>query len=63
MNRKTLLVGALIAVTVPVVEALTKFDPQAVTDWRSWAVGLAAASVRQGAVYVLAQIAARKAAQ
>lgn len=59
--KKTLIVGALIAGAVPVLEALVTFDPTAVTDWRNYAVGIGAGFVRQVATYALAQIAARKA--
>lgn len=56
MNKKTVWVGALIAATVPVVGALTTFDPEKVVDLRAWAVGLAAASVRSLALYVSARL-------
>ena len=61
MKMSTWIVGALIAATVPLAEALTTFDPEAILDWRKWAVGLAAGSVRQVAVYLLAQLAASRA--
>jgi len=60
VNWKTLAVGALITATVPVAEALLTFDPDSITDWRKWAVGIAAGSVRQLASYVLARIAERR---
>ena len=60
MSKHTLIVGALIAGAVPVLEALVSLDPMAVTDWRTWIVGLGAGFVRQVATYALAQIAARK---
>jgi len=57
MNRKTLWVGAVIATAVPVVSAFTTFDPSQITDWRAWAAGLAAASVRSLALFVSARLA------
>lgn len=60
MKWQTLLVGALIAGSVPVFEALVKFDPAVVTDWRAWAVGIGAGFVRNVAIYVLARIASRR---
>ena len=62
MNWKTIGVGVLITATVPVAEALLTFNPESITDWRAWAVGIAAGSVRQVASYVLARIAERGAA-
>lgn len=57
MNRKTVWVGAVIAASVPVVSALTTFDPTQIGDWRAWAAGLAAASVRSLALFVSAKLA------
>jgi len=57
----TIIIGAIIAGSVPVFEALVNFDPGAVTDWRVWAVGIGAGFVRQVAVFALAQLAARRA--
>jgi hypothetical protein len=42
---------------VPVVSAFTTFDPSQITDWRAWAAGLAAASVRSLALFVSARLA------
>jgi hypothetical protein len=58
MNKKTIWVGALIAASVPVVSALTTFDPAQIGDWRTWAAGLAAASVLSLALYVSARLTA-----
>lgn len=60
-STRTLVVGALVAASVPVFEALVHFDPATITDWRTWLVGLGAGSVRQVAVFALAEIAARRA--
>ena len=62
MSLKTIGVGLLIAVTVPIGTALTTFDPGTITNWRARLVGLAAGAVRQIAVTALAMIAARKTA-
>jgi len=51
------LVGAAIAASVPVFDSLINFDPEVITDWRKWAVGIGAGSVRQVAIYITAQIA------
>jgi hypothetical protein len=59
MDYRTLLIGALIAATVPIAQALTTFNPEAITDWRAWAVGIAAGAVRQVAVYIVARISER----
>lgn len=56
MSAKTILVGVLITASVPVLEALTKFNADAVTDWRAWVVGLGSASVRQAAAYLITKV-------
>lgn len=61
MNWKTLAVGILVAGSVPVLEALTTFDPEKITDLRVWAIGLGAGFVRQAAVAAIAVIASRRA--
>lgn len=58
---KTVLVGVLVAGSVPVLEALTTYEPEKVTDYRVWAVGLGAAFVRQAAVALIAVVASRRA--
>lgn len=61
MNKlKPYIVGALIAGSVPVLEALANWDPAAITDWRAWVVGLGAGFVRQVAVYLISKIASDK---
>ena len=60
MSSKTFWVGAAITVAVTLAQALTEFDPAVITDWRAWAVWLAAASVRQVAVYVAARLGSAK---
>ena len=62
MKWQTLVIGALVAGSVPVFEALVNFDPAAIADWRAWAVGIGAGFVRQVAVFALAQIASRRTA-
>ena len=62
MKAKTLLVGALIAGAVGIAQALVTFDATAITDWRTWAVGLAGAFVRPVAVYVVAQFTSERVA-
>lgn len=57
---QTLLVGALVAGSVPVFEALANLDPAIVKDWRVWVTGVGAGFVRQVAVFALAEIAARR---
>jgi len=54
MDKKTLLVGGLIAGAVGVAQVLVSFDATTVTDWRTWAVGLVGAFVRPVASYVVA---------
>lgn len=51
----------LVAVLTALASALVEFDPSAVTDWRAWAVGLAAACVRAAAGALLAWLGARRA--
>ncbi len=53
MKAETWIVGALVAGAIAVAQALVEFRPEAVTDWRAWAVGIAGAFVRQAAVYVV----------
>ena len=43
----------VVAVLTTLMQALITFDPNAVTDWRVWAIGLAAASVRTAASAIL----------
>lgn len=45
-------VGAGIAIAIPAVDTLMFFDPDSITDWRKWVVGIVAASVRELFVYV-----------
>ncbi len=46
--------AAFVAVMTVVLQAFVTFDPDAITDWRAWAIALAAAGVRAGAAAVLA---------
>lgn len=39
-SLRTIALAVLVAVLVPLLEALSHFDPDAITDWRAWAVGL-----------------------
>ena len=57
MNKKTVLVGVLIAGAVGVAQVLVSFDPALVTDWRTWAVSLTGAFVRPAAAYLVAKFA------
>ena len=59
MDYHTLIIGALVTASVPLAEAAANFNPDAITDVRTWAVGVAAASVRQIGVYVLAKLVER----
>lgn len=54
--HKALFVGALIMAATPLLTALAAFDPVKITDWRAWAVGIGAASVRQVAAYLVTKI-------
>ncbi|PZM91983.1 MAG: hypothetical protein DIU79_12290 [Actinobacteria bacterium] len=36
----------LVAVLTVLMQALAEFDPEAITDWRAWAIGIGAAMVR-----------------
>ena len=56
MNRKTLLVGTLIAGALGVAQVLAEFDPAAIADWRVWAVSLTGAFVRPAAVWVVTNL-------
>ena len=57
MDKKTLLVGVLIAGAVGVAQVLVQFDPALVTDWKTWAVGLTGAFIRPAAAYIVAKFA------
>lgn len=59
MDYRTLIIGALVTASVPLAEALARFDPERITDWKVWAVGIVAASVRQVGVYALAELVRR----
>tara|TARA_R110000868_G_scaffold133466_7_gene345079 strand:+ start:630 stop:833 length:204 start_codon:yes stop_codon:yes gene_type:complete len=59
MDYRTLVIGALVTASVPLAEAAAKFNPDAISDVRAWAVGIAAASVRQVGVYVMAKMVER----
>lgn len=59
MDYRTLVIGLLVTASVPIVEAAVRFDPDRITDWRSWAVGIAAGCVRQAGVYLMAKMVER----
>lgn len=59
MDYRTLVIGALVTASVPLAEAAANFNPDAISDVRTWAVGIAAASVRQVGVYVMAKMVER----
>ena len=46
--------AALVALAIVVLEAFVAFDPEAITDWSTWAIALGAAGVRAAAAAVLA---------
>ncbi len=48
--------ASLTAAAVFAVQVLTSFDPDTVTDWKTWAVSLGAGAVRAAAAAVLARI-------
>lgn len=58
--KHALVWGLVSAVAVTVLEALVKFDPYTITDWKVWAVGIGAAAVRSGAQAVLTAILERR---
>ena len=47
---------AVAAITVG-VQALVEFDPETITNWESWAIGIGAAMVRAAAGAFLAYVA------
>ena len=55
--------GAVTSVAVTTLQALITFDPEAITDWRAWAVGIGASAVRSGSQAVLQAIVASKTEQ
>jgi hypothetical protein len=60
MNRptlRTIIVGGAIAAASTIFTALATFDETILVDWRTWAVGLGVAVVRNVAIFVTAQIA------
>ena len=59
MDYRTLVIGALVTASVPLAEAAANFNPEAISDVRTWAVGIAAASVRQVGVYIMAKMVER----
>lgn len=55
MSKQTFLTGVLIAGAVGVAQVLVTFNPEAISDWRTWAVGIVGAFVRPAAAYVVAK--------
>lgn len=53
MKRSTFVIGLVIAVATPVLTAAATTDLSMLTDWRTFAAGIAVASVRQVALYLL----------
>lgn len=45
-----------VAVLTPLLVGLSNFDPDLITDWRVWAVSIAASMVRAGAAAVIAAL-------
>lgn len=63
MDRKQIYAGAmflLVAALVPILEALVKFDPLTITDWRVWVTGVGAAALRAAAAAGLARLMERR---
>ena len=50
----------LVTIIVSVMQVMVTFDPSKVTDWKTWAVALAAGAVRSAAGAVLSYIGAKK---
>lgn len=46
--------AAVVAVGTVVLQAFVEFDPAAIADWQTWAIGIGAAGVRAAAAAVLA---------
>ena len=46
-----------VAVVTVAMQALVEFEPDAITDWQAWAVGIGAAMVRAGAGALLTYLA------
>lgn len=53
---KTFLVGMGIAGTVGLAQMLVEFDPNAITNWQGWALGLVGAFIRPVAVFVVSSL-------
>lgn len=53
---RTVALAALVAALVPLLEALSHLDPQAITDWRAWAVGLGAGAIRAAASAIISAL-------
>jgi hypothetical protein len=53
--QEVLWAGA-VAVGITLLTVLVTFDPEQVTDWQTWAVGLGGGAVRAFAAAVLAQL-------
>ena len=45
--------AALVAIITVVLQALVNFDPMQIVDWKVWAIGIGAASVRAAAAALL----------
>jgi hypothetical protein len=50
----------LVAALIPVLEALVKLQPEAITDWRTWVISVGAAAVRATAAAGLARLMERR---
>lgn len=46
----------VVAVLTPLLLALSQFDPETITDYRVWAVSIAASMIRAGAAAVIAAL-------
>lgn len=52
--------AAFIAAAIQLLQVLVLFDPSKITDWRTWAVALAAGCVRAAAGAAIAVFGAKK---
>jgi hypothetical protein len=55
-SHKAIFVGALITGATPILLALKDLDSAALSDPKTWVVGVGLATVRQVAVYLLSKI-------
>ena len=46
---------AVVAAGIAVLETLIRFDPQTVTDWKTWAISLGGSAIRAAAGAAIAR--------